>query len=122
MATKAEWVTTLKVQNPSLTKMVDGVTVALSTSEYEARIDQWATANVATDVYNAVQSAGGASADYVQFRTDSQSGYGYKSITDQLDLLYKDIAAGKLGEDAKTGGWYLDVKAVKDKYPQIGER
>ena len=28
MATKAEWVTTLKEQNPSLQKMVDGVNVA----------------------------------------------------------------------------------------------
>ena len=116
MATKAEWVTTLKEQNPSLQKMVDGVNVALDSSEYEAMIDQWATSNAASDVYNAVQAAGGESADYVQLRTDPLSGSGYKGITDQLDLLYKDIAAGKLGEDAKTGGWYLDVKAVKDKY------
>jgi|TARA_R110000824_G_scaffold3522_20_gene16700 hypothetical protein len=116
MATKAEWVTTLKAQSASLQKMVDGVKVSLSTSEYEATIDDWATVNAAKDVYNAVQAAGGESADYVQLRTDPRSGYGYKGISDQLDLLYKDIAAGKLGEDAKTGGWYLDVKAVKDKY------
>ena len=116
MATKAEWVTTLKAQNSSLQRMVDGVNVALRPSEYEATIDQWATSNAASDVYNAVQAAGGESADYVQLRTDPLSGSGYKGITDQLDLLYKDIAAGKLGEDAKTGGWYLDVKAVKDKY------
>ena len=116
MATKAEWVTTLKAQNSSLQRMVDGVNVALSPSEYEAMIDQWATSNAEADVYNAVKAAGGESADYVQLRTDALSGSGYKSIPDQLDLLYKDIAAGKLGEDAKTGGWYLDVKAVKDKY------
>ena len=116
MATKAEWVTTLKEQNPSLQKMVDGVNVALDSSEYEAMIDQWATSNAEADVYNAVKAAGGESTDYVQLRTDALSGSGYKRIPDQLDLLYKDIAAGKLGEDAKTGGWYLDVKAVKDKY------
>lgn len=116
MATKAEWVTTLKEQNPSLQRMVDGVNVALDSSEYDAMIDQWATSNAASDAYNSVQAAGGESADYVQLRTDPLSGSGYKGITDQLDLLYKDIAAGKLGEDAKTGGWYLDVKAVKDKY------
>jgi len=116
MATKAEHVTALKAQHSSLTKNVNGVNVTLTDSEYEATIDGWATANAASDVYNAVQAAGGESADYVQLRTDPLSGSGYKGITEQLDLLYKDIAAGKLGEDAKTGGWYLDVKAVKDKY------
>ena len=36
----------------------------------------------------------------------------------QLDLLYHDIHAGKFGEDAKTGGFYLQRKAVKDKFPK----
>jgi|TARA_B110000908_G_scaffold159040_1_gene200819 hypothetical protein len=35
----------------------------------------------------------------------------------QLDLLYHDIDAGKLGETAKTSSFYLARKAVKDKYP-----
>ena len=116
MATKAEHVTALKATHSSLTKNVNGVNETLSSSEYEATIDDWATANAATDVRNALIASGGESADYAQFRTDPTSGYGYKPIPEQLDLLYKDIAAGKLGEDAKTGGWYLDVKAVKDKY------
>jgi len=116
MATKSEWVTTLKAEYSSLQRMVDGVNVPLSTAEYEAKIDDWATVNAANEVENALIADGGASANYAQFRTDPLSGHGYKGITDQLDLLYKDIAAGKLGEDAKTGGWYLDVKAVKDKY------
>lgn len=36
----------------------------------------------------------------------------------QMALLYDDIKAGKFGEDAKTGLWYLHVKAVKDANPK----
>jgi hypothetical protein len=32
--------------------------------------------------------------------------------------LWRDIDAGKFGETAKTGEWYLAMKAVKDKYPK----
>ena len=42
----------------------------------------------------------------------------YETLTDQLDKLYHDIDAGKFGETAKTGEWYLAIKAVKDKYPK----
>ena len=41
----------------------------------------------------------------------------YPSIAEQLDLLWHDIDNGLFGESAKTGTWYLAVKAVKDKYP-----
>ena len=37
----------------------------------------------------------------------------YPEITEQLDLLYKDMLADK-GD--KTGTWFAAVKAVKDKY------
>jgi hypothetical protein len=36
----------------------------------------------------------------------------------QMALLYDDIKAGLFGEDAKTGLWYLHVKAVKDANPK----
>jgi hypothetical protein len=39
----------------------------------------------------------------------------YPEITEQLDLLYKDMLADK-GD--KTGAWFAAVKAVKDKYPK----
>ena len=39
----------------------------------------------------------------------------YPEITEQLDLLYKDMLADK-GD--KTGAWFATVKAVKDKYPK----
>ena len=38
----------------------------------------------------------------------------YERLEDQLDMLYKDIDAGKFGEDAKTGTWYLHIKGIKD--------
>ena len=42
----------------------------------------------------------------------------YQSIGEQLDKLYHDIDSGKLGNDAKTGDFYVGRKAVKDKYPK----
>ena len=39
----------------------------------------------------------------------------YGTIGDQLDLLYKDIVAGKLDT---TGEWATAVKAVKDSNPK----
>jgi hypothetical protein len=42
----------------------------------------------------------------------------YPGIGDQLDALYHDIDDGKLGADAKTGGWFAAVKAVKDEFPK----
>jgi hypothetical protein len=113
MATKAEWVTTLKAQHPSLTKVVNGVSLTLSTSEYEATIDKWATANVATATRNELKANGGQSADYASFRTDRMVDGSYPSIPDQLDMLFHDITNGKLG---KTGSWYQAVKATKDKF------
>ena len=41
----------------------------------------------------------------------------YARLKEQLDLLYHDIDSGKFGDTAKTGGFYLGRKAVKDKYP-----
>ena len=40
----------------------------------------------------------------------------YNRIEEQLDLLFKDVDAGKFGDDAKTGSWYLHVKSVKDNH------
>ena len=39
----------------------------------------------------------------------------YASFGDQLDMLYKDIVAGKLDT---TGTWATDIKAVKDANPK----
>lgn len=42
----------------------------------------------------------------------------YGQISEQLDMLYKDIDAGKFGDTAKTSAWYLHIKAVKDNNPK----
>tara|TARA_R100000655_G_scaffold91469_1_gene132204 strand:- start:363 stop:644 length:282 start_codon:yes stop_codon:yes gene_type:complete len=42
----------------------------------------------------------------------------YPQIPEQLDQLFKDITAGKFGDDAKTGEWYIAIKAVKDANPK----
>lgn len=54
-----------------------------------------------------------------QYKSDRRTGIGttagYPNYGDQLDLLYKDLLAGKL--DA-TGEWAKTVKAVKDSIPK----
>jgi hypothetical protein len=42
----------------------------------------------------------------------------YLPFRDQFDQLYHDIDDGKLGEDAKTGTWYLALKTIKDANPK----
>lgn len=42
----------------------------------------------------------------------------YSELKEQLDKLWHDIDAGKFGDAAKTGGFYLARKVVKDKYPK----
>ena len=116
MATKAEHVTTLKATHATLRKSVNGVTQQLTSDEYEATIDEWATVNAATDVRNALIASGGASADYAELRTDSGVAGSYPNIPDQLDKLYHDIDDEKFGADAKTGTWYVAIKATKDKF------
>lgn len=48
---------------------------------------------------------------------EKRAGY-YSLVRDQLDKLYHDIDSGKFGDTAKTGGFYLARKVVKDKYPK----
>ena len=113
MATKAQHLTAIRASHSSLTRMVNGVKETLSSSEYEATIDEWATNRAATDVRNELIANGGQSVDYASFRTDRMIDGSYPSIPDQLDMLFHDITNGKLG---KTGSWYKAVKATKDKF------
>ena len=43
---------------------------------------------------------------------------GYPDISEQLDQLYHDINAGKFGEDAKTGEWFVGISSVKTSFPK----
>jgi len=58
----------------------------------------------------------------VKYKTDRKGGTGiektgtyYAEIEDQLDMLYKDIVAGKLDT---TGTWATHIKLVKDTNPK----
>ena len=58
----------------------------------------------------------------VKYQTDRTGGTGvtktgtyYADIGDQLDMLYKDILAGKVDT---TGTWATHIKAVKDANPK----
>ena len=104
MATLNQWKTNLREANPSLTKMVDGNSIALSTDEYNATIDGWAQASFDQEVANNIIENGGESANYAQYRRDA-----YPSIGDQLDMQYKDAANS-------TTTWADAIAAVKTKY------
>ena len=108
MATKAEWVTTLKARHSSLTRVVNGVRETLRTDEYESTIDKWAQASFDQEVETALIADGGTSANYAQYRHDA-----YPSIGDQLDMQYHDAVDS-------TTTWRSAIAAVKAKYPKPG--
>ena len=58
-----------------------------------------------------------AEAAAVKYKTDRTTNGStvYASFGDQLDMLYKDIVAGKLDT---TGTWAAHIKAVKDANPK----
>tara|TARA_R100000329_G_scaffold100915_1_gene83242 strand:- start:166 stop:486 length:321 start_codon:yes stop_codon:yes gene_type:complete len=58
-----------------------------------------------------------AEAAAVKYKTDrtTDGSTVYASFGDQLDMLYKDIVAGKLDT---TGTWAAHIKAVKDANPK----
>ena len=70
-----------------------------------------------------------AQAEYTRAQELDEEANGYKydrenaypEIKEQLDKLYHDIDGGLLGEDAKTGSWYLAIKEVKDDNPKPSE-
>ena len=108
MATLAQWKTTLRAANSSLTKMVDGTSVNLTTAEYNTTIDQWAQSSFDNEVEVALIADGGTSAKYAQYRAAA-----YPSIGDQLDMQYHDA-----GDSTTT--WRSAIAAVKSKYPKPG--
>ena len=104
MATLAQWKKQIKAQNSSLTKMVDGNSIDLSTDEYNKTIDEWAKASFDQEVETALIADGGQSAKYAQYRAAA-----YPSIGNQLDMQYHDSVDG-------TTTWADAIAAVKTKY------
>ena len=54
-------------------------------------------------------------ADFISKNYKNERLVKYASISDQLDMLYKDIVDGKLDT---TGTWATHIKAVKDANPK----
>ena len=104
MATLAQWKKQLRASHSSLTKMVDGNSIALTTAEYDKTINEWAKASFDQEVETAMIADGGQSAKYAQYRADA-----YPSIADQLDMQYHDSVDG-------TTTWADAIAAVKTKY------
>ena len=104
MATKAEHITSMKSANATLNKNVNGVRIQLTTDEYNAQIDEWATNAAADDVRTNIKDNGGSHADYKNIRKEAYA----KDLgdwNDQLEMIYHDI-----------DDWKAKVKAIKDKY------
>ena len=113
MATKAEHVTALKAQHSSLTKNVNGVSVTLTDSEYEATIDEWATNSAATDVRNALIASGGESSDYAALRTDPMLDDSYPTVLEFIEAYCEK----EIGSDSTKWNAYVTAyNATRTKY------
>ena len=66
---------------------------------------------------DAARTALNAAAAAIKYQTDrtTDGSTKYDTIGNQLDMLYKDIVAGKLDT---TGTWATHIKAVKDANPK----
>ena len=73
--------------------------------------------NVVQSEVDAARVTLDAEAAAVKYKTDRtiNGSTTYASFGDQLDMLYKDIIAGKLDT---TGMWATHIKAVKDANPK----
>ena len=96
---KAEVTTEVEAQKPMMILNSDGTEKEMSEADYE-----WYIATTAQGRYDMEQMA------YAEARIAE-----YGSIGDQLDMLYKDIDAGKLN---KNGAWYKFIKKVKEDNPK----
>ena len=107
MATKAEHITTMKSADSTLYKNVNNTRIEMTTAEYNAQIDEWATNAAADDVRSNIVTNGGSHADYKEIRKQAYIA-AVGDIPDQLDYIYHN------GLDA----WKVQIKIVKDKYPK----
>tara|TARA_Y100000114_G_scaffold24421_1_gene20117 strand:+ start:644 stop:913 length:270 start_codon:yes stop_codon:yes gene_type:complete len=82
--------------------LINGERVAFTAEEETAR-----------DAQEAAWAAEKAAKEYSWNRREN-----YSSIPNQLDQLYRDVAAGKFGEDAKTGEWFVGITSVKTANPK----
>jgi len=73
--------------------------------------------NLVQSKVNTARTTLNTEAAAVKYKTDRTTNGStvYASLGDQLDMLYKDIVAGKLDT---TGTWATHIKAVKDANPK----
>ena len=91
-----------------MNKLVNGKLVTVS-SEEETLIASEEAKVLADDAVNG----------YKKERTvGTATTTGYIDVTEQLDQLYRDMKAGKLGVGATTGEWYVGITSVKTIFPK----
>ena len=83
-------------------KIVNGEKVLLTAEEISAR--------------EAEEAAAKTEEDALKYKVSRE--INYPSLPEQFDQLFRDITAGKFGDDAKTGEWYIAIKNVKDSNPK----
>jgi len=92
----------------------DVVTIDDGTGAFKADGSQITLVQSDIDAARVTLDAEAAAIKYKTDRTINGSTI-YASFGDQLDMLYKDIVAGKLDT---TGTWATHIKAVKDANPK----
>ena len=92
----------------------DAVSVDDGTGVYKADGSKITLVQSDIDAARATLDAEAAAVKYKTDRTTDGSTI-YASFGDQLDMLYKDMLAGKLDT---TGTWATHIKAVKDANPK----
>ena len=92
----------------------DAVTVDDGTGAFKADGSQITLVQSDIDAARVTLDAEAAAVKYKTDRTTNGSTT-YDTIGNQLDMLYKDILAGKLDT---TGTWATHIKAVKDANPK----
>ena len=92
----------------------DAVTIDDGTGAFKADGSQITLVQSEVDAARVTLDAEAAAVKYKTDRTTNGSTT-YDTIGNQLDMLYKDILAGKLDT---TGTWATHIKAVKDANPK----
>ena len=92
----------------------DVITISDNTGAFKADGTKKELVQSEIDAARATLDAEAAATKYKTDRTEDGSKI-YASFGDQLDMLYKDIVAGKLDT---TGTWATHIKAVKDANPK----
>ena len=106
----------MSLDHDAIYKAYAGTVVSIdsSTGAYDKDGNKVTIDQSLVDAARATLIAEAAAVKYQTDRTTDGSTV-YASFGDQLDMLYKDIVAGKLDT---TGTWATHIKAVKDANPK----